>query len=136
MADNSVTGIKEAKAKFEKFDRAIQKRVVVDAFAAVGKTTKTALRSAVPVLTGALMRSLGIVRKAKKGRVSVIIGVRNRYQDKKTGKIPNKYAPRVELGDGDSQPQSFVRVVAQREEHSIIRRIQEGVRDAVRDVKL
>ena len=63
------------------------------ALSKTGKPIVQAFRSAVPVKTGATKRSIGITR-LKDG--SIKVGVRYNFVDKKTGKIPNKYAGRVD----------------------------------------
>ena len=53
-----------------------------------------AIRKAAPQKTGALRRSLGkkTFARGEEGRVVSLFGVRRQWHDKKTGKIPNKYA--------------------------------------------
>lgn len=47
--------------------------------------------------TGAMMRSFGTYTR----RDGIRIGVRYNFQDKKTGKIPNKYAAQANAAQGD-----------------------------------
>ena len=63
------------------------------ALSKTGKPIVQAFRSAAPVKTGATKRSIGITR-LKDG--SIKVGVRYNFVDKKTGKIPNKYAGTVD----------------------------------------
>lgn len=57
-----------------------------------GKQIVSAFRGEAPVKTGATKRSIGITR-LKDG--SIKIGVRYNFKDAKSGKVPNKYASKV-----------------------------------------
>lgn len=61
-----------------------------------GTYLSKATKSAAPVQSGALRRSIGKRSRTKRGVVSVIIGPRYHYEYK--GKIPNKYAWKIEFG--------------------------------------
>jgi hypothetical protein len=58
-----------------------------------GKPIVKQFRSDAPVKTGATKRSIGITR-LKDG--SIKVGVRYNFKDPKTGRIPNKYAVKVD----------------------------------------
>jgi hypothetical protein len=77
--------------------RLATKRVAQRSISKGGTVLLRAIRKETPVKTGALKRSFG--RKAfvrpEVGEASIIIGVRQRWRDKKSKKIPNFYAKKV-----------------------------------------
>jgi len=47
--------------------------------------------------TGAMMRSVGVISR----KSGIMVGVRYKFRDTKTGKIPNKYAAQANARNGD-----------------------------------
>jgi len=106
---SSIQGINETIAIFRKVDAKVCKKAIRFAIVRAAATVRKAVRDRVPTVTGALRRAIGTKTKNRKTSTAAIVGVRTRFQDKKSGKIPNFYASHVEFGDDQNAPKSFIR---------------------------
>jgi hypothetical protein len=92
-----IRGEKAIARKLRRLGATGVKRVVQRSLSKGATVRLRAIRAEVPVKTGALKRSFG--RKAgfdtRRGEAMVTVGVRARWRDKKSKKIPNFYAGKV-----------------------------------------
>jgi len=100
MSNNAtfnIRGAKELDKKLDGMSRHAVKRVAQRSISKGGTVLLRAIRKETPVKTGALKRSFGRKSfiKPEAGEASIIVGVRHQWRDKKSKKIPNFYAKRV-----------------------------------------
>jgi hypothetical protein len=93
LGSNNIPEVIQAFKRLGKAGRKVKRRAMSTAGKYVVGEMKTTVK-AVPFkkTTGATMRSIGIQRMKDD---SLRIGVRYNYKDKKTNKIPNKYAGEI-----------------------------------------
>ena len=111
-----MSGITDTIMALRSAEASVSKKAINKAVVKASAVVRKAVRMEAPVESGALRRAIGTIYKRFGGRSGpkyAVVGVRVRFQDKKSGKIPNFYAGQVEFGTATNMANSFIRVGTQ-----------------------
>ena len=134
-----ITGITETIMALCNAEKSVSKKAINKAVVKASAVVRKAVRELVPTDTGALRRSIGVIYRRFGGRSGpryAVVGIRTRFQDKKSGKIPNFYGGAVEFGDGTNTPKSFIRRGTKNVENQVPQIYADTIRDELKKLSI